>query len=366
MLRFVIAVSLVLLLTAGTAGQEDTDAETLKRLVSQLSEGDWRAREKAQKELVLIGRPAVEYLRHLVDNPVFEVRLRAKEILNHIRVVSVEDAVAIKKYLKEFNPSDGAEKVRDLVIKLRRLKNVRFYLIEKIAGVRPQEREKIASLLACVEYHVEGRRIDKDISYTTDILLSFARDELLAAQLRLRALRTLSMLKDGDAAAVLADILKHETGNLADQALEGLAAIRGDNKKENTTSNKDELLKWWSEASGEPAYDKAVKHLETRKKSEEKESSREIPFLGVVQSAAFPDNGGAYVERPWPDSGAAKAGIEAGDIIVEFDGRPVACWGDMVHGIRRGLEGQKILLKVLRNGKEFELEALLSKRPEDQ
>jgi S1-C subfamily serine protease len=116
----------------------------------------------------------------------------------------------------------------------------------------------------------------------------------------------------------------------------------------------------------EPEYQDAVKHLEVRKEYEEKESENSIPFLGVVKDESYPDMGGAHVERPWPGSGALTAGVEAGDVIVEFDGRPVDAWSDMVHGIRRSYAGQKILLKVIRGGKPLELEAVLSKRPEDE
>jgi DNA-directed RNA polymerase subunit F len=365
--RFLIAGMVVMLLAAGAAAQQEVDTKAIEQLVAQLSDCNWRLREKAQKELILIGPPALPYLKKLENDPAFEVRFRAKKILSHIRVISPEDTATAEKYLKEYDPGADRDKIWNLVIKLRRLKNIRFYLIQKIVKAQPREREKIASLLACIEYRVEGRRIDKDISYSTDILLSFARDELLSTQLRLRSLKALSLIKDWVAAAVLADILQEQSGKLATLTLNSLKSIKGEKgKEESARKQRENTLTWWSSASKEPEYEKALKHLKIRKEFENKESSKEISFLGVVKDAAFPDKGGARIERPWPDSGAMKVGIKAGDTIIEFDGRPVSEWNDMVHGIRRGFPEQKVRLKILRGQKEIDIEVVLSKRPEDQ
>jgi S1-C subfamily serine protease len=123
------------------------------------------------------------------------------------------------------------------------------------------------------------------------------------------------------------------------------------------------VLKQWEEASRKPEYENSLSHLAVRTAFEEAERSEEIAFLGVVKDQTFYDNGGAHVERAWPDSGAEKGGVRAGDVIVEIDGRQVDGWDDLVYGIRRGREGQKILLKVLRDVGEVELEVVLSKRP---
>ena len=370
-LQFIVSMLIVLLVTGVHAQQDAAGPEDIKQLVENLLDGNWRTREQAQRRLIQIGRPAVPYVRALTDDAVFEVRFRAREILSYIRVVSAEDAAVIEKCLQEFDPGAEKGKVWRRVIKLRRLKNVRFYLIEKMANTNPgqsQELKKMASLLACVEYRIEGRRVDADTSYTTDILLSFARDQLLETQLKLRALRALARLGDRDAAATLVDVVSREHGKLANEALDSLRILAGKHdpqlKREEIRGNK--ILTWWSEASKTADYEKAVKHLKLRIEFEDKESQEKIPFLGVVKDEGFADAEGAHVERPWPDSGATKGGVEAGDTIVEFDGRPVENWADMVHGIRRGHAGQKILLKVLRSGRELELEVVLGKRPEDQ
>jgi S1-C subfamily serine protease len=91
-----------------------------------------------------------------------------------------------------------------------------------------------------------------------------------------------------------------------------------------------------------------------------------VPFLGVAKDQDFPDMGGAHVLYPVESSGAGKAGIQAGDVIIEFDGRPVDNWNDMVFGLQRSRVGDKALLKVRRGAKELELEATLTRRMEGQ
>jgi len=340
--------------------QAEVDKERIEKLVGQLADDNWRARESAQKQLVVIGAPVVPFLKRLSESPVFEVRYRVREILAYIHVVDPEDAASMEKLIDKFDPGAAEEKLRNLVIELRRKKNVRYYLIDKIEKSGNGERANLARLLAMVEYNLKGFTVDAGIDPSTDILLSFARDNMLRIQLRLCALRTLSRFADLDAAATLADIAKNEGGKIADAAKGALETIR---KKSGAAKNlKMKTLKWWAGVSKAGEFEKSRSHLASRLKFEEEYSVRELPFLGVVKNEAFTDRGGAHVERPWPGSGAIKAGVEAGDVIVEFDGRPVDSWNDIIHGIRRGYVEQKILLKVMRGTEAIEMEAVLGKR----
>ena len=62
------------------------------------------------------------------------------------------------------------------------------------------------------------------------------------------------------------------------------------------------------------------------------------------------------------DSVASQAGIEEGDVIVEFAGEKVTKRREVSRSIRK-LSGQKVKAKLLREGKEIELELEL-KNPE--
>ena len=58
----------------------------------------------------------------------------------------------------------------------------------------------------------------------------------------------------------------------------------------------------------------------------------------------------ADVTKPGP---AEKAGIEAGDVIVEFDGRAVNQMRDLPRIVAETEVGRQVPVKVLRKGKEM-------------
>src|SRR5207237_132215 len=74
-------------------------------------------------------------------------------------------------------------------------------------------------------------------------------------------------------------------------------------------------------------------------------------MLGVT-----PKSRDAYGEPPAvgtvaPDSAAAKAGLQAGDVILEIDGRPVANQTQLLTALGPRYEGDTVSVKV-RRGKE--------------
>jgi serine protease Do len=62
----------------------------------------------------------------------------------------------------------------------------------------------------------------------------------------------------------------------------------------------------------------------------------------------------ADVTKPGP---AEKAGIEAGDVVIEFDGRPVHEMRDLPRIVAETEIGKKVTVKVLRKGKEVSVTA---------
>jgi hypothetical protein len=61
-------------------------------------------------------------------------------------------------------------------------------------------------------------------------------------------------------------------------------------------------------------------------------------------------------------SPAAKAGLRAGDILVEFDGKPIQNLYDFTYALRGKKPGDEVLVKVLRDGKVVEAKVLLTQR----
>ena len=61
-------------------------------------------------------------------------------------------------------------------------------------------------------------------------------------------------------------------------------------------------------------------------------------------------------------SPAAKAGLKAGDIMVEFDGKPIQNLYDFTYALRGKKPGDEVTVKVMRDGKQLEVTAVLSRR----
>ncbi|MGA3204369.1 MAG: M28 family peptidase [Bryobacteraceae bacterium] len=59
---------------------------------------------------------------------------------------------------------------------------------------------------------------------------------------------------------------------------------------------------------------------------------------------------------------AAKAGLKAGDILIEFDGKDISNLYDFTYALRAHKPGDLVLVKVLRAGKEIEAKVLLTER----
>ncbi len=73
---------------------------------------------------------------------------------------------------------------------------------------------------------------------------------------------------------------------------------------------------------------------------------------------------GALVMKVEPGTPAAKAGLEAQDVIVEYDGHPVRSPGDLTGLVRNTEVGAKVKIKVMRDGKPKVLTAKIAEQPE--
>lgn len=70
--------------------------------------------------------------------------------------------------------------------------------------------------------------------------------------------------------------------------------------------------------------------------------------------------GGAQVARVVADSGAATAGLQAGDVIVSVDGHAVSSALSLTGYVRQYTPDSQVVLEVVRNGEVLELTATLS------
>ena len=71
---------------------------------------------------------------------------------------------------------------------------------------------------------------------------------------------------------------------------------------------------------------------------------------------------GAFVAEVTPGSGAADAGIEDGDVILEFDGEPIETSTDVAGLVREREPGDQVELRIEREGEERTITATLGRR----
>jgi putative serine protease PepD len=86
-------------------------------------------------------------------------------------------------------------------------------------------------------------------------------------------------------------------------------------------------------------------------------------FLGVSTIDPTSGRGGALIQDVTGGSPAAKAGLQAGDLVVALDGQAVTSQDDLISRIRDHKPGDRVTLKVVRNGKEQTVTATLADRP---
>jgi membrane-associated protease RseP (regulator of RpoE activity) len=85
------------------------------------------------------------------------------------------------------------------------------------------------------------------------------------------------------------------------------------------------------------------------------------PDFGSVPDFTEIPNGVRFADIR-PGSPAAKAGLRAGDILTEFDGKPIQNLYDFTYALRAKKPGQEVLVKVLRGSETIEAKVLLTER----
>jgi serine protease Do len=84
---------------------------------------------------------------------------------------------------------------------------------------------------------------------------------------------------------------------------------------------------------------------------------------GMARALQLDDDGGVLVDTVVPDSPAAAAGLEPGDVVVGIGDRTVDDSGDLARRVRRHDAGDRVVLTVLRDGERRELTVTLGERP---
>jgi len=81
---------------------------------------------------------------------------------------------------------------------------------------------------------------------------------------------------------------------------------------------------------------------------------------------AFGVDHGAFVDEVNPGTPAAKAGIKAEDIIIQWGGTPVRSFRDLSRSVANTPPGRDVPVKLVRNGKEMTVTVHTEKRPDEE
>ena len=89
-------------------------------------------------------------------------------------------------------------------------------------------------------------------------------------------------------------------------------------------------------------------------------SIREIPE-DVLEAYGLKDRRGVLITDVADDSPADKAGLKEGDVITEFDGKPVDNTEDLTRFVRRCEPGSEVQVKIMRQGKAQTIKVTIGK-----
>jgi len=85
------------------------------------------------------------------------------------------------------------------------------------------------------------------------------------------------------------------------------------------------------------------------------------PYFGSIPDFGQTENGVRFSDVK-PGSPAAKAGLKAGDVLVQFGDQPIKNLYDFTDALRRSKIGEVVSVTVLRDGKELKVDVKLEQR----
>ncbi len=86
----------------------------------------------------------------------------------------------------------------------------------------------------------------------------------------------------------------------------------------------------------------------------------------LAASLGLPKKRGEFIQSVEPGQGAAKAGLEAGDVVVRVDGKDVTPEQTLSFIVANTAPGRRIPIELIRNGQRMTVQAVVGKRPSEE
>jgi serine protease Do len=86
----------------------------------------------------------------------------------------------------------------------------------------------------------------------------------------------------------------------------------------------------------------------------------------LAASLGLPKNRGEFIQSVEPGAGAAKAGIQAGDVVTRVDGKDVKPDQTLSFIVANTAPGKTVAIDLVRNGKPMTVNAVVGKRPTEE
>ncbi|HUD29697.1 MAG TPA: Do family serine endopeptidase [Novosphingobium sp.] len=86
----------------------------------------------------------------------------------------------------------------------------------------------------------------------------------------------------------------------------------------------------------------------------------------LADSLGIEHNKGEFIQAVEPDGAAAKAGMQAGDVVVKVDNKEVTRDQNLSYIVANTAPGSRIPVEVIRNGRRMTLNATVAKRPTEE
>lgn len=86
----------------------------------------------------------------------------------------------------------------------------------------------------------------------------------------------------------------------------------------------------------------------------------------LAASLGLPKNRGEFIQAVEPNQAAAKAGMQAGDVVVKVDGKDVTPDQTLSFIVANTAPGKRIPIELLRNGQRLTIQTVVGKRPSEE